>query len=40
MEDEEESNAAAIVLGILIPLILIGAGVGGFFLWRKRKQRK
>ena len=37
---EEETDPTPIVLGILIPLILIGAGVAGFLLWRRRKRRQ
>jgi len=40
VEEEEEGSSGAIIAGILVPLLLIGAGVGGFFLWKKYKRGK
>jgi len=37
VSEESQVNITGIVVGILVPLILIGAGVGGYFWYKKRK---
>ena len=38
-DGEDSGNAAAIAVGIIVPLILIAGGVAALLWWRKRKRR-